>query len=257
MKKIVFKCLVFVVITLISAAVTSCDKETGGDVKLVESITWEEYGYVPWSRTSKFEYDKKNRIVKIIVYREGDYHSTQTITYGMEGSVKIEDDIDYWKVHFVRKKNTITANCNLNASLYDILPETLTVNSDECIVQWERSSSYRGGFTDVLTYQYQNRNLIKSTAVMYDVTREDRHYIQEFKYDKKKSPFYGCNTPRWLLQFLYGDIGINNNVVECNYRERESLTTFKYDYDYDSDGFAIKKSGDGVGFPIVTTFLYK
>jgi hypothetical protein len=251
MRKVVLKYLVFAAFALTAATFTSCKSRGSSDVTLLESITW-EYDWMPGSM-AKFEYDDKNRIVNIISYDDGGYYgSSQTITYSKDGSVKLADDVPYWEVNFVRKRNTITVSCNINAETNDVLPETLTVNKEGFIVKSERAGSGGGGWHEIKTWQYREDNLIKLTTATRWVSDTDTHSVIEFTYDEKKSPFLNCNTPRWLLQFLYHAHGLGmgrNNIIDG------------YDFEYDSDGFPTRRTdytSDEHGvYTNIVTFTYR
>ena len=101
------------------------------------------------------------------------------------------------------------------------------------------------------TFNFQDGNLMQLTYSDSDDTE-----TYEFKYDKKKSPFYHCKTPKWYLVFSnslleirhydvfleLGDIDFvnfsNNNITEiiCSDEERNRAIR----YEYDSAGYPTK-----------------
>jgi hypothetical protein len=192
-----------------AAAFTAC-KSRGG-VKLLESIS-DENGEI----IEKFEYDEQNRIVKIYGF------STQTITYGTDKSVTVEEFFDYGNTgikKFAVKGNTLTVT-SIGTHEY---PETFTVNEDGYIV--ERVAD--GGS---YVYQYQDGNMAVA----------DRYYVTEFA--SNKSPFFNTTTPKWLLQYLFGyDATDKNNTLEAMFGADDAGGA-KIEYEYDSDGFPVKKT---------------
>jgi len=198
----------------LALALTSCGKG-GGDVKLLESITDGD-----GKPLKKFEYDKQNRLIKIIDYYEGNIYYTGTITYSGNSSVIVERVYDKSKEkkveNFVISGNTIKRES----------ADFLTINEDGYITV--EVGSWR--------FQYQNGNLIsqESETGGYSYT----------SYDDKKSPFSSASTPKWLLQYVLEDFtsANKNNILEENSGgEVTASANYKYKYEYNSDGFPAKK----------------
>ena len=202
-------------------------QKTHGNGKMLERI--EDHG--EGGEVTTFEYDGKNRIVK----KYSDQSPDWTITYRRNGSVKITDDT-YWEADFVRKGNTLVNNTwgDNNAGV-----ETITLDKDGYITSIERTNSNNSGWKQVINFQYANGNLIKKVTTNSSNNEPDIIWVEEFKYDNKKSPFWGCQTPRWIIQYLYHWFGINNNIVEHNTNDQDIVVT--YQYEYDNDGFPIKR----------------
>ena len=79
------------------------------------------------------------------------------------------------------------------------------------------------------TYHYENGNMTKT------VDNDEGNTTIVFKYDDKKSPFLNCLTPRWFLQFFFGNyFGYKNNVTEA--------IGYTFTYEYDKDGFPTKRT---------------
>ncbi|MDR2554769.1 MAG: hypothetical protein LBC64_05010 [Fibromonadaceae bacterium] len=214
----------------ITFTLNACGK--GGDVKLLESITDESGGLI-----SKFEYDKQNRIVKKYNYYEKKLNYTETITYA-DNIVTIEEVYESGSKNtrkFVINGNTVTIEGG----------STFTINKDGYFVRLE----YDKGFK---TYKYRDDG--------NPIGREEEYtsdgitiasYANMDKYDDKKSPFYNCNSPKWLLQhglnvlssfYEYGFIS-KNNVLEINVGGENDFTTV-YKYEYDGDGFPVKMTAE-------------
>jgi len=190
----------------------SCDKASE-DVKLLECFA-DESGKC----STKYEYDKKNRIVKIIYYSDdysdGEPLSVTAIIYNTNGSVTLERHRNNSKdiQKYVKNGNTITISEN----------ESFTIDKDGYIVEWkDYDRSY--------THKYENGNLI-------EIKDEGGYEDKYFSYDDKKSPFSNINAPKWLIQCLLSETGASKNNV-TTYAYKGSNT---YEYEYDSDGFPIK-----------------
>jgi hypothetical protein len=204
-------------------------------VKLLESITTGSY-------IERFEYDDKNRIVKIHRYNDGKLEVTQTITYTGDNLSAFAYG-DRYDMSFEIDANTIKTrdpNCKY----------TFIVNSDGYIISEETSNDYDFWYSK---YHYQNGNLAK---ISQDISLDDgtsAEELREFKYDDKKSPFFYCKTPKWFLQYLFRNFGLNNNVIE--FKHRGDLQA--YEYEYDSDGFPISQGlKEQDGEETLTTFTY-
>ena len=82
-------------------------------------------------------------------------------------------------------------------------------------------------------------------------------------HDDKKSPFLHSKTPKWLLQFKFGDFGLKNNIVErSTISEGERFELISYIHEYDNDGYptkriAVKRDKDDNETRIITTFEYE
>jgi hypothetical protein len=186
----------------------------------------------------KFKYDEQYRIVEIYQYHyfngttEQEHSTTTKITYA-DNLITAEEF--YYSgskgntVNFAINGNTVTVKQNNSQS-----PITLTLNNDGYIVR-------KGDDNWGHTYQYQDGNLIKRD----DGGIEIYNYK---KYDSKKSPFYNCNSPKWLLQYLSNfEYSSKNNVLESEYVYAGEYVgygtdTSVYEYEYDSDGFPTKET---------------
>ena len=218
--------------------------DKGGGEKLLETIA-EKNEY--WSRTTKFEYDKQNRIVKI---------DDKTITYA-NNSVTVGDK------KFVIKGNTVTTDL-----------DTLTIDKNGYILSLKRGDATGCGDEDkdgnvkmvtyLAEYQYENGNLIGTTNNGGDC----EYYFGSFsgyQYDSNKSPFSNSNTPNWLLQYLLEPhYASKNNIVE-NSCGGDSRSELAHKYEYASDGFPTKRTsilgetnvdGDCAGVPGTTSYIY-
>ena len=238
MKKIALNYLVIAAL-ICSAALTSCTDKGSGDVKLLESIIYDN------GEITKFEYDDKNRIVKISYGSQ----RTETLTYSGDELISFEDDYN-GLTPISRNGNTIRIPGE-NTSV-------ITVNDDGYSIKHEIDANEHG--SEVRTYQYRDGNPVKITVVQTDWEGMTSETVMEFKHDDKKSPFFHCNTPRWFLQYIYFTyFGLNNNVTAVTWSHGIS---HKYEYQYDRDGFpttqtSITKSANGDKTKTITRFTYR
>jgi hypothetical protein len=204
----------------------------GGSVKLLEKGLGGAWG---------LEYDVQNRIVK--------YNENATITYNGDGSVIVERPYSYdmEKISLAKKGNTITENyieLFHDLSYYSYI---ITINEDGYIAKTERLGNDNGKeYSEVNTYQYQDGNLISKKTDKRNQPGK-AFDIEEHKYDDKKSPFYNCNTPKWLLQYLFGHLfASRNNVIETVFKGKTSDdvygTSTASKYEYDENGFPTKQT---------------
>ena len=235
MKKALLHCAAFAALALV---VTAVDCAGSGGVKLVETIT-----YGDWM--AKFEYDDKNRIVKIHNYNNDSLEETRTLLYNGDALVASKSS-QYMEgperdMPFRRNGNTIHAS--------DALGEyATTVNKDGNIMEHRIRSS---GLVE--RFEYADGNVTAITAGWAD-TGENAGTM-EFQYDKKKSPFFYCKTPQWFLQHLFGgsfrnrqsgnDIGLHNNITSWKYIPADGgldSESAGYEYEYDADGFPTRRT---------------
>jgi len=220
-----------------------------GEVKLLESITQD-------GQTTKFEYDDKNRIIKISSYSsEGKLGEIHILNYSGNKLIEVKVENSYISPQF-----TITGNAIRQDYLQVDGGYAMTTNSDGYISEKRREDA--GGCSPPNepydcndTYQYQDGNMIKNTQVCKILTAEcgdekseekNIEQITEFKYDSKKSPFYYSKTPGWIIQFLLSPTYTKkNNVIEEGGKG--------YKYEYDSDGFPTKLTTGSE----TTTFAYR
>jgi len=153
----------------------------------------------------RFEYDKQNRIVKI---------DNDTITYA-------DNLITVGTQKYVINGNTVTVDGS-----------SFTIDKDGYFIK-------REGEDWALTLEYRDGNLIKRS---YEGELPSVDVMD--KYDDKKSPFFNCNSPKWLLYELrildsYITFISKNNVLEMNTQGDNNITRV-YKYEYDGDGFPTK-----------------
>jgi len=189
----------------ITLTLTACGG--GSDVKLPECIA-DESGKC----TTKFEYDKKNRIVKI---------NDDTITYA---------------------DNLVT----IGAKKYEVKGDTVTVDGKSFTIDKD-GYIVKSKDGNLSPYKYEDGNLIN----IFDDSSPFYYY------DDKKSPFSNSNTPKWVIQELFGaEFASKNNVSSSGYGINQ------FGYEYDSDGFPVKQTYYNTDceedcVPEITRYIYR
>jgi hypothetical protein len=227
-----------VAILAIAITFTACDKKGSGSVKLLESIDYDDDTYI------KFEYDNKDRIVKMFHYRDGKVEFTRMVSYSSDDLITVEDvysedDANNKTIDFVKNENTITLKYRLYLRSEYVPPSTsITLNEDGYIKK--ETTAISAARTVIDTYRYRGNNLTEKTNVHKVENTVASSETKKYKYDDKKSPFYNCATPKWLMQYYIGsDLGFYNNVID-----ESGLDTYNK-YKYDADGFPTKKTVKG------------
>ena len=221
----------FVIIAALAltAAFTSCKSKRSGDVKLLERMISDD------DMEQRFEYDNKNRIVKTFNYRYGILSFTRTITYG-KNNVTVSFE------HFDEHVDADEADClikyvingnTINFTSCSGFPTTITLNKDGYIIREE----YRredGSMYEFFTYEYQWGKLTSITNVpASDSPYDGASIVTELIYDDHKSPYHNDKTPRWLLQLLFWNGALDNNVAIL----RTNIVDLFYGYEFGTDGF--------------------
>jgi len=213
------------------AAINCPDTEytENNGVKLPEKIISED------GSITKFEYDDKNRLVKIFVCDNGELMGTFTITYNgndlVSYALSYDDDFSYYwgdvpDMSAQRRGNTIYVN-------EGGVKHTINVNDEGYIVDYKTEHPMAG--VSVKNYQYVDNKLFRII--------EDG-WVRELRYDNEKSPFYNSNTPKWFMQFRFFDFALNNNVTAWKIVEGSTDHQYEYEneYIYDNEGFPTKQT---------------
>lgn len=223
MKKQTFHYFIMAALFL-AAAFTSCVNRGSGSARLLEGI-------VSDIETVKFEYDDKDRIVKMYSYRHGELQSTSTLSYSGNNPVKLTNKYEWGEssTYFGRNGDTITVSG-------DEWNQVLTVNAAGYIAAVTQQEP--GEYSETVNI-YSAGNLIKqTTAVVFDYAPgEKNESFSEYRYDDMKSPFFYCMTGKWFLQW-YLEFGYENNVTFS----RNSIVDLEFAYEYDNDGFPVKRT---------------
>jgi len=182
----------------------------------------------------RFEYDNKQRIVKMFHYKDEALDNTKTVSYNGDELVKVvETDKE---TYFKRKGNIITLD---NHSNYK---ELITINRNGFITKTETiydEHDTSGTANPSIAYYYRGGNLNEAKGLSGPFWMSTE-YVVFFKFDNKKTPF-NCKTPRWFLQYYLGtETGLKNNVTKINFSSHQVGQTNSLIYEFDSDGFPAK-----------------
>ena len=235
----------------LAAIFMSC--KIGGEAKLLAgaySESGSKSGYLGGKYSQRFEYDEQNRITAIYLTsylddgddEERERTSAQFITYNDDGSVIVEGgETSGLVIKFVKSGNTVIEEIidGFEISEDDDGRDTLTLNRD--------------GLIEKEGYTYKNGNLMR---ISYDDNAGN-----DYKYDKKKSPYANSKTPKWLIQRLFGDMSAaRNNVTQNYYSGGEISGSYNYEYEYDKDGLPTKQTetwySDGNEDTMVVHYTY-
>ena len=236
-------------IAVFATALMACNN--GEKVKLLESILDNGVLY------RKFEYDNKDRIVKIIRYGSDGKTVMKTRTFTYNGNFfTVSEDIDG---EIVSTKNYGKYDDKIYIQGGD---EYFEFNSQNLVVKHSIKFGGIDGYERVTTYEYEGSNISKmAVEEIYGPYFEERfkkpNYDVTYTYDDKKSPLYYCKTPQWYLA-IYTDwqrageeIGVTNNVKTTVSEGK----TYTLNLEYYDDGMLKSMTSDYYSSPL--TFLYK
>jgi len=218
-----FLTYLLIAIFAISAVFTACkpdDDENGNEkVQLVKTITtYDTYGSLD------FEYDKKNRITAVYL-RRGEMPTFPYFQFFYTGNDLVKciaySDGSYYICEFSKKGNEITV-------FNSFMPECIIKLNDD---------GYPLNFYDI-TFQYLNSNMVSA--------KDDNSNYSWYKYDNNKSPFWHCETPKWVSIFISATffsfqpeffVSFKNNITEHYSNINSSEHTCELSYEYDDNGF--------------------
>ena len=214
-------------------AVTQFGDETK-DIILLEEMEVRSDKY-DWVIRDVFEYDAQHRITKRYHYNNEGFVEILTFNFS-EDLVTISHNLyDGVYPSLGIKGDTI---CYYEVGSYCIevndkkIPVKQTIYSRGQMQRFEQTTTY--------IYTWVNGNLARADYETHGVSSQSGEYersgTETYTYDKKKSPFYHCVTPKWFIWWWFGDCSVNNVTSNGD-------TT--YEYTYNEDGFrATEKQGD-------------
>ena len=228
MKRVILNYLVITAIA-VSSVFTSCDKDDEDKVQLLETLIFDGGFY------EKYEYDNQNRITKISTYiNDEDFGYSKIFTYSGNDLVEVAEitSTSFTTEEYVKTKNKITiTRKNNSGNVYSTA--TIDLNNDGLPTKFEVSSEE---YFEVITHQYQRGNMTKRTLKRIQ-NDELQEYVNENKFDKMKTPYYHCKTPKWYIYMIGNYYVGQNNIIEVSYGNKDK-TVFKYEYD--KTGFPTK-----------------
>ena len=177
---------------------------------------------------------------------------------------------------------TVNGELELNA---EGLPVKLTFEEDYL---HSYNSGSRTITSSAATFTWNNGNLTKTewgreyVSEIYIVTYPNDEYHREgpeiekgssagtitYTHDDKKTPFYNCNTPKWVFVWIdfisneHSIYGNNKNYNKNNIKTetREDGSTITYEYTYNGDGFPVTRTWESANIwetgTITETYTY-
>ncbi|MDR2999833.1 MAG: hypothetical protein LBU89_01095 [Fibromonadaceae bacterium] len=84
----------------------------------------------------------------------------------------------------------------------------------------------------------------KSDVKLLERIINDDDTSVKLEYDEKMSPFRNVSSPKWLMQYLFRDEGLVNNVArhEFDYMRACTYLYKNYEYEYDAEGFPTQRT---------------
>jgi len=209
------------------------------DVKPAPIYLLEEKLY--YSTRNVYEYDSQDRISKISKYllNNNQPFDVQIFNYNSEGH--LEEIINGSKITFSKNGNKITYNN------YEVEHNEIEINDQGFPVKYTWEIKYdKYWIIRTNTFTWLNGNLTEyymeeKKKIGYE---ESTNYsTATYTFDDKKSPFYHCKTPKWVLFYFMwsSELDYNDNNVKTIKWESESHTT--YEYIYNDEGFPIYHFG--------------
>ncbi len=176
---------------------------------------------------------------------ESIYHNRvlyHTFQYDAQG--RLTKFVDNWSEK-VFKYNTAGDVTEINGTAVTKNSNTITMGGDKFTLNnkglLEKYEDYMGHST---TYAYDaGGNLLD----VYDLDGNETFS----NYDSKKSPFYSCASPQWLLMYYFKTYGVNNNPGK---NIHESFGEETWSYECNVAGYPVKRTSSRDG---EYTFTYK
>lgn len=196
---------------------------------------------------AKYEYDEKNRLIRI--YNDGYYDFSTTLTYDSSGEIST-----IGSTNITKNDNII----NYGINTYELNNKGLPIIKDTPNYTWEYKK---------VTYTYDDYgNVIRLVSKLINASIGDEVIVYE--YDKQKSPFYKCATPKWylvsyvcnfyyvgsfppILQMGLGYHGLYNNPISNG----DELSRTNYTYTYNEEGYPISKTGSDGYYKLIYNYI--
>ncbi|MDR0332837.1 MAG: hypothetical protein LBI15_05180 [Dysgonamonadaceae bacterium] len=186
------------------------------------------------TQSNEFVYDEWGNLVSLHYYENGVYRARHTLRFTKVGN----------------RINVVSASWFFEPgsySSYIILNEQGFAESQETTFQGDWSAKKK------FLYHHENSNLIRMEEEdTYNDVYGGRNHT--FTYDSYKSPFYYCETPKWVFTLFYREwwsFGIN--AIQNNITERNYPNPIEYEYLYNSSGLPFER----IGGDTVTRYRYK
>jgi len=224
-----FKSELIVLFMLCAFFFASCSKNNAQEAadKLLETVI------NPGGRITKLEYDSEERIVKCHKYNNDELIETFTLAYSDGKLTHIErtPSDDHGQIYFSIEENRIILR-GIGAQI------TFFINDDGYI---QRKLEVDPLANTEASYVYENGFLVKriiSNRYQDGYGGTGIHEItEEYKYDDKASAL-NCNTPKWFLQYIFGDHAGSSNIVYLS----DNFGSYQYEYEFNSSGYPVNRT---------------
>jgi len=191
-----------------------------------------------------YEYDDQNRLTKRSRYENGILQGVDIFKYDPDGHL---EELEYGNL-----KHTFTKNGDkITFDYHGVLAE-IELNAQGHFVKRKSVNEYS---KSTQTFTWQNGNLTKVEAE-YENIHDAGTWTRTYTHDNKKSPFYYCKTPKWVLWLWLVAEEYNENNIETveTIDEVEGDDYYEHEYTYNTDGLPTKRTASWGGEP--TTYKY-
>ena len=248
-----------IAVCLVVIVFASCKKDADNiPVFLLEEVQESTARYV-------FEYDEQNRMTKRTGYLVNGFgewyqfivHELKYNTAGnLEEYIYYENNSNVSKVTIHKDGDKFTLSDDTyptDVSFIELNAQGLPEKCTSLIgVKGNGSWSF-----DTRTYTWLNGNLTQLSLVQewkYGGKEDTWSDTYTYTFDDKKSPFYYCTTPKWILLRLVGTYYSfnDNNITSDKQGSYDYETT--YEYTYNDYGFPVTQT---YSYTNTTTYTYK
>jgi hypothetical protein len=221
-------------------------QNAAGVVKLLSKLYSSDHNH---ALEAEFEYDEYMRLVKINDYGIDMYGSSRlldvvTIEYHPEKIIIVDAHDNALVQNITRDGNNLLCKIDGRADTAWYIQNLTSANLPETFTS---RVLFKVGIN---VYEYdETGNLsghLKSSSLGYKVPVGTIDQIKHgevvqpverlsYTYDDKKSPFYACTSPKWLIMILCNTTDFFNNAVSLAYGN-ETPSVFA-PHEYDNDGY--------------------
>jgi hypothetical protein len=224
-------------------------QEATGVVKLLSKVYSSDHNH---ALEAEYEYDEYKRLVKINDYGIDMYGASQlldvvTIEYHPEKIIIVDAHDNVLIQHITRDGNNLLCKIEGKADTAWYIQNLTTANLPETftskvlfrlginVYEYDETGNLSEHFKS-FSFGYKTPvgtiDQIKHGEVVQPVER------LSYTYDDKKTPFYACTSPKWLIMILCNTTDFFNNAVSLAYGN-ETPSAFA-PHEYDNDGYIIE-----------------
>ena len=211
-----------------------------------------------------FEYDGKNRMTKLTGYLFdscfGRWYQflVHELKYNVVGDLeeytyRTETNVTKFTIHKDGNKFTLSDDTATEIRFIELNAHGLP---EKCAYLIGVKGSESWNF-DIRTYTWHNGNNTKLSVEQdwkYGSKEDTWSGTYTYTFDDKKSPFYYCTTPKWILLHFWGSYYSfnDNNIIDHKLEDSVYLTT---EYTYNDYGFPVTQTYSHT--TNTTTYTYK